>query len=38
MDEKFMEGLGVEIRETEPDGSVRRGFEYNIKMDSKEIE
>jgi hypothetical protein len=30
-----MQGVGLEIRETEPYGCVRRVFEYDIKMDSK---
>jgi len=38
MDEKFIKGLDLEIPATEPDGSVRRVFENNIKIDSKEIE
>jgi hypothetical protein len=38
MDEKFIQGVVLEIRETEPYGCVRGVFEYNIKIDSKEIE
>ena len=38
MDEKFLQGVGLEIRETETYGCVRCVFEHNIKMDSKEIE
>jgi hypothetical protein len=38
MDEQFIKSLGLEIPATEYNGSVRRVFEYNIKMESKEIE
>jgi hypothetical protein len=38
MEEKFIKGLGLEIRATEPDKSVRLIFDYNIKVYSKEVE
>ena len=38
MDEKFIQGVGLEIRATERYGCVRRVFEYDIKMASKEME
>jgi hypothetical protein len=31
-------GLCLEIRQTEPYGNVRGVFEYNIKINSKEVE